>query len=61
MIYLASIIAMSPFVLVFAVMAKALSTKRTPEMGTLGEEERTKAIGFDDNDPGVDVDTYQDN
>jgi hypothetical protein len=50
MLYVAAIIAMSPFVLAFAVLAKALRSKHTPPMGTIGEEDPTG------DDPGVDVD-----
>jgi hypothetical protein len=50
MLYIAAIIAMSPFLLGMAVIVKVLRSKTTPEMGTIGEED---PIG---DDPGVDVD-----
>jgi hypothetical protein len=53
-LYIAGIIAISPFVLGFAVAARALRAKRTPELGTMGEP--IEGIGYDDNDIGVDVD-----
>jgi hypothetical protein len=35
---LAVLLAMSPLVLVLAVVAKVLRTRHTPELGTIGEE-----------------------
>lgn len=50
MIYIAGIIALAPFVLGFMVLAKVLRKRTAHDVGTIGE------IGYDDNDPGVDVD-----
>jgi hypothetical protein len=52
-LYMAAILAMSPFVLAIAVLAATLRRKDTPPMGTIGEED---PIG---DDPGVDVDGDQ--
>ncbi len=51
MIYVAGILALSPFVLALAVLAKVMRSKRTHDVGDLPTD-----LGFDDNDPGVDVD-----
>lgn len=50
LLYVAAIIAMSPFVLMFAVLAKVMRSKTTHPLGTAGEPD---PIG---DDPGVDVD-----